>query len=70
MPDNTGPLWMKVVRKGESLDIFHSLNGKDFVESRMGYIIPADSLMVGLMCAAPEGKGFEVRFDEWSLQAS
>ncbi len=70
LPDGTGPLWMKVVRKGEALDIFHSLDGKNYVESRVAYFGPADPVMVGLMCAAPMGKGFEVRFDDWTVQAS
>jgi regulation of enolase protein 1 (concanavalin A-like superfamily) len=25
-------------------------------------------VMVGPMCAAPEGKGFEVRFDDWTVK--
>jgi hypothetical protein len=70
LSENTGPLWMKVVRKGPALEIFHSLNGKDYVESRVGYLGTADPAMVGLMCAAPEGKGFESRFDDWTVQTA
>ncbi len=70
LADGTDALWMKVVRKGPALDIFHSLNGKDYVESRVGYLGTGDPVMVGLMCAAPEGKGFEARFDDWALQTS
>jgi len=70
LSEGAGPLWMKVVRKGPALDIFHSLNGKDYVESRVGYLGTADLVMVGLMCAAPEGKGFEARFDDWTVQNS
>lgn len=61
------PFWVKVVRKGDSLDILHSLNGTDFAESRLGYFVPSETVMVGPMCAAPEGKGFEVRFEDWML---
>lgn len=70
LADGTAALWMKVVRKGPALDIFHSLNGKDYVETRVGYLGTADPVMVGLMCAAPEGKGFEARFDDWVVQTS
>jgi regulation of enolase protein 1 (concanavalin A-like superfamily) len=65
--DLAGPLWLRVVRKGDSLDIFHSLDGKSFVEDRLGYLIPAPVVMVGPMLAAPEGQGFEVRFDDWRV---
>ncbi len=63
----TGPVWLKVVRQKDSLDIAHSLNGKDFVEDRQGYFPPDQSLLVGPMCAAPEGQGFEARFDDWTV---
>jgi regulation of enolase protein 1 (concanavalin A-like superfamily) len=63
----SGPLWLKVVRQKDSLDIAHSLNGHDFVEDRQGYFQPDQAVMVGPMCAAPEGKGFEVRFEDWTL---
>jgi regulation of enolase protein 1 (concanavalin A-like superfamily) len=62
-----GPLWLKVVRQKDSLDIAHSLNGKDFVEDRQGYFPPDAPVMAGPMCAAPEGKGFEVRFEDWTV---
>jgi hypothetical protein len=63
----TGPLWLKVVRQKDSLDIAHSLNGKDYVEDRQGYFPPDQSVMVGPMSAAPEGKGFDVRFENWTF---
>ncbi len=62
-----GPLWLKVVRQKDSLDIAHSLNGHDFVEDRQGYFPPDQAVMAGPMCAAPEGKGFEVRFEDWTV---
>lgn len=68
LPDPIGPVWMRVDRKGDSLDVFHSLNGKDFVECRMGYFAPSDYVMVGPMCAAPEGKGFEAQFQDWKIE--
>jgi len=68
LPEGVGPLWVRVVRKSEALDIFYSLDGKDFVETRMGYLVPAESVEVGPAFAAPEGKGFEVRFDDWAVE--
>jgi uncharacterized protein len=63
----SGPLWLKLTRKGAALDIFHSQDGKTYIEDRMGYLTPSPSVDLGLMCAAPEGKGFEVRFDDWQV---
>lgn len=62
------PFWVKVVRKGDSLDILYSLNGTEFIEARLGYFAPSEAVMVGPMCAAPEGKGFDVRFEDWTVK--
>jgi regulation of enolase protein 1 (concanavalin A-like superfamily) len=62
-----GPMWLRVERKKDSLDIFHSLDGKNFLEDRMGYFAPSPHVLVGPMLAAPEGKGFDVRFDDWTV---
>jgi regulation of enolase protein 1 (concanavalin A-like superfamily) len=32
--------------------------------------LAAETVMVGPMCAAPESKGFDVRFDDWTVQSS
>jgi regulation of enolase protein 1 (concanavalin A-like superfamily) len=70
LPENTSALWLKVVREGPALDIFHSVDGTNFIESGVGYLGTNETVMVGPMCAAPEGKGFEVRFDDWTLHPS
>ena len=69
LPEQVPALWLQVVRKGPALDIFHSLDGQHFSESGVGYLGAAESAMVGPMCAAPEGKGFDVRFDDWTVQS-
>jgi regulation of enolase protein 1 (concanavalin A-like superfamily) len=68
MPDlaETGPVWWRAVRKAESIETLCSLDGKDFISARQGYF-PASTAEVGIMCAAPEGPGFEAEFDRLSL---
>lgn len=68
MPDltETGPVWWRAVRKGESLEALCSLDGKNFTSVRQGYF-PASAAEVGVMCAAPEGAGFDAEFDQFSL---
>lgn len=65
--DFSGPLWLRVERKKDALDIFHSVNGKDYVEDRLGYMAPGPNVLVGPMLAAPEGNGFEVQFEDWTI---
>ncbi len=68
MPDltETGPVWWRAVRKGESLETLCSLDGKNFTSVRQGYFL-ASPAEVGVMCAAPEGGGFDAEFDQVSL---
>lgn len=70
LPDGTGALWMRVVRKGPALDIFYSLDGKKFDEIRVAYLGKADVVELGPMCAAPMGKGFDVEFTNWDIKKS
>lgn len=61
--DNNPPaIWLRVVRKGDGVEIFYSLDGHDFRLLRLAYLPPAATLHVGPMCAAPDGEGFDVTF--------
>jgi regulation of enolase protein 1 (concanavalin A-like superfamily) len=71
MPDlsNTEPIWWRAVRKKDSIETLCSLDGKNFTSVRQGYFLPQAKVDVGIMCAAPEGPGFEATFDELKLGA-
>lgn len=63
----SGPVWWKVVRKPDSLETLCSADGKNFTSVRIGYLVPSASAEVGIMCAAPEGPGFQCVFDDLKL---
>jgi regulation of enolase protein 1 (concanavalin A-like superfamily) len=63
----SGPVWWRVVRKPDSLETLCSVDGKNFTSVRMGYLIPSATAEVGIMCAAPEGAGFQCVFDNLKL---
>jgi len=69
MPDlsNTEPVWWRAVRKKDSIELLCSLDGKNFTSVRQGYFVPAPKVSVGIMCAAPEGSGFDATFDKLDL---
>jgi len=60
----TGPIYWRVVRKKDSLEAQCSVDGDKFVTVRQGYFPAAVECMVGVMCAAPEGAGFDAVFDQ------
>jgi uncharacterized protein len=63
----SGAVWWRAVRKVESLETLYSLDGKNYISVRLGYLVPATTVQVGIMCAAPEGTGFECVFDNLKL---
>jgi uncharacterized protein len=63
----SGPVWWRAVRKRDSLETFGSLDGKNFTSVRLGYLVPSPTAEAGIMCAAPEGPGFECVFDNLKL---
>jgi regulation of enolase protein 1 (concanavalin A-like superfamily) len=61
------PLWWRVVRKGASVEVLYSLDGKNFISTRLGYLPLQATVDTGIMCCSPEGTGFEAIFDEIRL---
>lgn len=61
------PLWWRIVRKGASLEVLYSLDGKNFTSTRLGYLPLQAAVDTGIMCCSPEGAGFECTFDEIRL---
>lgn len=66
----SGPVWWRVVRKTDSLEALCSKDGMNFTSVRMGYLVPSSTADVGIMCAAPEGNGFQCVFDSFKLTSS
>ena len=71
LPDlsQSAPIWWRVIRAKDSIETHCSLDGKTFMAVRQGYFPPEHKVDVGLMCAAPEGNGFEAVFDEIKLES-
>ena len=69
MPDlsDTAEIWRKAVRKKDSIETLCSLDGQKFTSVRQGYFAPGGKVHVGIMCAAPEGPGFEATFSDLKL---
>jgi uncharacterized protein len=64
----SGPVWWRVARKKDSIEAQCSTDGKTFLTVRQGYFPAAVEVQVGVMCAAPEGAGFEAAFDQLRLE--
>ena len=59
---------LRVVRKAEAVEIFYSLDGAAYTLLRIAYLPPTPEIAVGVMCAAPDGQGFGVTFENFHVQ--
>lgn len=66
---NPPALWLRVVRKAEAVEIFYSLDGSTYTLLRIAYLPPTPEIAVGVMCAAPDGQGFGVTFENFHVQS-
>ena len=71
MPDlsNAEAIWWRAIRKKDSIETHCSLDGKNFTAIRQGYFPPDVKVDVGIMCAAPEGPGFDATFDHLRIES-
>ncbi|MEP0881229.1 DUF1349 domain-containing protein [Trichocoleus sp. ST-U3] len=67
LPDNPASLWMRVHRRGTAVEVQYSLDGTQYTMLRLGYLTPAETVNVGVMCASPEGNGFSMKFEGFKI---
>jgi regulation of enolase protein 1 (concanavalin A-like superfamily) len=68
LPGEPEYIWLRVHRRGNTIEIHYALDGHDYQLLRQTYLSQAEAMDVGLMCASPEGHGFLVRFEDFTLQ--
>jgi regulation of enolase protein 1 (concanavalin A-like superfamily) len=62
-----GPVYWRVQRKKDSLEAQCSIDGEKFSTVRQAYFPAHVPVEVGVMCAAPEGRGFDSTFDQLEI---
>jgi len=61
-------IWIKVVRRLDAVEIFYSLDDKEYIMTRNAPLQDNSPVMVGLMAASPDGKGFEAKFENFKVK--
>lgn len=61
-------IWIKVVRRLDAVEIFYSLDDKNYIMTRNAPLQDNAPVMVGLMAACPDGDGFEAKFENFSVK--
>ena len=52
-------VWIKAIRRLDSVEIFYSLDGKEYTMSNLSYLEGNVPVQVGMMAASPDGDGFK-----------
>ncbi|AWG23861.1 DUF1349 domain-containing protein [Flavobacterium kingsejongi] len=60
-------VWMKAVRRLDAVEIFYSLDGKNFTMTNTVYFPEFKTVQVGMMAASPDGNGFKAIFEEFKI---
>lgn len=60
-------VWIKAVRRKDAVEIFYSLDDKDYTMLRNAWMADKCPMMVGMMAACPDGPGFEAVFSDFKI---
>lgn len=61
-------VWIKAVRRLDAVEIFYSFDDKEYVMMRNAWLQDNCPVMVGMMGASPDGNGFDVKFENFSIK--
>lgn len=65
--DNPKSIWLKVVRKLDSVEIFYSFDDITYTMMRLAYFPDNVPVMLGMVAASPDGNGFDAIFEEFEV---
>ena len=61
-------IWIKAVRRLDAIEVYYSLDGKEYKMMRNCWMPDNTPIKVGLMGASPDGKGFKARFSHFKIK--
>jgi regulation of enolase protein 1 (concanavalin A-like superfamily) len=67
--DSPKSIWLKLLRKGDYVEIKYSFDNKKFDMLRLAYFPPKVKAMIGMVGAAPGKLPFNVTFEEFKVKA-
>ncbi|KMQ61650.1 hypothetical protein ACM46_15295 [Chryseobacterium angstadtii] len=65
IPDS---VWIKAVRRLDAVEVFYSFDDKTYTMMRNAHLQDNTPIMIGLMAACPDGKGFTAVFENFKVK--
>lgn len=67
--DSPAAIWLKLLRKGDYVEISYSFDGVKYEMLRLAYFPPDVGVGIGVVAAAPGKEAFEVMFEDFEVKA-
>ncbi|WPU93627.1 DUF1349 domain-containing protein [Mucilaginibacter sabulilitoris] len=71
VPRHNSPksVWLKLLRKGDYVEIKYSFDGQKYDMLRLAYFPPDKKVQIGMVAAAPGKQSFPVTFENFKVEA-
>ncbi len=66
--DNPEAVWLRLLRKGDYVQVSYSFNQEDYLLLRLAYFPPGAGVQIGLFAAAPGEQAFQVIFEDLRIK--
>jgi uncharacterized protein len=70
LPAGMTELGLALARRGDAVEVRYRIDGGDAELAAVVYMPPGEVVLAGVMCAAPEGDGFDVTFTDLAVVRS
>lgn len=61
-------IWIKALRRLDAVEIYYSFDNQNYIMMRNAPLQNNKPVMVGLMAASPDGKGFKAKFENFRVK--
>ncbi|TDS12929.1 DUF1349 domain-containing protein [Sphingobacterium paludis] len=61
-------VWIKALRRLDAIEIFYSFDDVNYTMMRNAWMQDNSPVKVGVMAASPDGEGFEVKFEHFTIK--
>lgn len=65
--DSPKSIWLKLLRKGDFVQVQYSFDNEKFEMLRLAYFPPKVKVMIGMVAAAPGKQSFDVTFEDFKV---
>lgn len=66
--ENPPSIWLRIKGELPAVEVSYSLDDQNYRLLRLAYLAEVDQVQVGVMACSPDGSGFDITFEAFSIQ--